>query len=192
MEERRCGGIPSASRHESRQHNRGKQWANRITNKSDGHNGAQRFVPFNRFPDTRISSLDRVGIQAFKNAGRKSRTSVGRKKGNKFRQIVDFRERNAILSQERFQIFFRALLCMETDGVSRHMGSGQIIVDIEKIMLGFFDPQTYDIRSLRRPGHRGSSLHAVQMRSRCRDVTVLHTILRRHHDQVLRNAHSGK
>ena len=65
-------------------------------------NGAQRFVPLNRFPDTRISSLDRVGIQGFKNAGRKSRTSTGRKKGNKFRQIVDFRERNAILGQERF------------------------------------------------------------------------------------------
>ncbi len=69
------------TRRESRQHNRGEQWVNRITNKSDGSNGAQHFVPLNRFPDTRISSLDRVGIQGFKNAGRKrSRTSAGRKK----------------------------------------------------------------------------------------------------------------
>lgn len=108
--------IPLASRHESRQHRRGKQLANRITNKSDGSNGAHRFVPFNRFPNTRISSLDRVGIQRFKNTGRKNRASVGRKKGKQFFQIVDFGERHAIPGQERVQIFPCALLCMETDG----------------------------------------------------------------------------
>ena len=184
--------IPSASRRESRQHNRGEWWANRITNKSDGSNGAQRFVPLNRFPDTRISSLDRVGIQGFKNAGRKSRTSAGRKKGNKFRQIVDFRERNAILGQERFQIFLRALLCMETDGVPGTWEAVRLLSILRRSCSAFSTHRRTISGLLGGPVIEDLPFTQCGCDHGAGNVAVLHTIPRRHDDQVLRNAHSGK
>ena len=138
-------GIPSASRCESRQHNRGEQRANRITKVGRQQRRATlrpaQSVP--RHQDIESRSRRDSGLQECRAEEPDERRQ---EEGKKFRQIVDFRERNAILGQERFQIFLCALLCMETDGVPRYMGSGQIIVDIEQIMLGFFDPETYDIR----------------------------------------------